>query len=318
MPMRKPLVLVILLVVFIGGFYLWWRNGTSAVNPKDTSEKVFVIPQGEAIRNVGNSLKKEGLIKDPVVFFLFLKKNGLDRNIQAGSFKLSPSMNLAQIMDTLGHGSVDAWITIPEGYRSEEIAEVLAQNVETYDDSWVAALKEEEGYLFPDSYLIPKNADVATVISILRNNFNAKIDTIGLSSDDPRLNDIVITASLIEREALRDDEKPMIASVISNRLEDGMSLDIDATLQYAKGKSSNGKWWTVPTGEDREINSLYNTYRNPGLPPTPIANPGIEAIKAALNPDTTPYYYYIHDPKGNVHFARTLDQHNANVAKYLR
>ncbi len=315
--MRKLVILAIIGLIIFGIVSLWWRNGISAVNPKDTGSKVFVIPKGEAVRNIGNALKKEGLIRDPVVFFIYLKQNNLDQGIQAGSYKLSPSMDLVKIMDTIGHGTVDIWVTIPEGLRSEEIAQILQKEIPTYSPDWVPTLKDEEGYLFPDTYLIPKDADVSTVISILKGNFSKRIGEIGLSMEDPKLSEIVILASLIEREALKDEEKPLIASVIYNRLENGMALDIDATLQYAKGKSARGKWWEVPTGTDRQVDSPYNTYKNPGTPPGPIANPGIEAIRAAKEPASSGYYYYIHDTKGNVHFARTLEEHNVNVQRYL-
>lgn len=315
--MRKSLVVIVLLIVVVLGITLWWRNGLQAVDSKDTTEKSFVIPKGSAVRAIGNDLKEAGLIRDPVVFFIYIKMNNLDRDIQAGSYKLSAAMDLTEIMDTLRHGSVDVWVTVPEGYRAAEIADVLKNNVGTYDESWVETLEEEEGYLFPDTYLIPKDADIATVISIMKNTFNARIEEIGLTPDDPDLHRIVTVASLIEREALRDDEKAVIASVISNRLADGMSLDIDATLQYIKGKDASGKWWVVPTGADKALNSPYNTYRNPGIPPGPIANPGIEAIKAAVSPAASDYYFYIHDPDGNVHFAKTLEEHNRNIERYL-
>lgn len=315
----KKLWVVIVLVVLIGFIgFTWWNNGNSPVNAKDTTKKVFVIPKGAAVRIIGNSLKEQGLIKDPVVFFVYIKKNGLDKKIQAGSYKLSPSMSLSQIIDELRQGTVDVWITIPEGYRATEIAEVLKANIGTYNDNWIEPLEEQEGYLFPDTYLIPKDADIATIISILNNNFYSKIASVGLDRDSKNLSSIITMASLIEREALRDDEKPIIASVINNRLRNDMSLDIDATLQYVKGKNFKGEWWSVPTGGDKDINSPYNTYKNIGLPPGPIANPGFEAIRAAANPGKSDYYFYIHDESGKVHFARTLEEHNRNVEKYLR
>lgn len=314
--MRKLFIVIFTLVILLIGISFWWSNGLSPVNKKDKSQKVFVIPKGMAVRAVGNKLKEQGFIKDPVVFFIYIKKNGMDQNIQAGSYKLSPSMTLPQIMETIRHGTIDSWVTIPEGLRSEQIAEILQKEIPTYDASWVAVLKKEEGYLFPDTYLIPKDADIDTVISILENNFYVKAESIGLTKENPKLNNIIIVASLIEREALFDDEKPLIASVIYNRLRDGMALDIDATLQYAKGKS-NGKWWAVPTGADRQIDSSYNTYKYPGLPPGPISNPGIMAIKAAYSPSASDYYFYIHDPKGKVHFSKTITEHNLNIEKYL-
>jgi len=247
---------------------------------------------------------------------LYVKKKGIDTGIQAGSYRLSPSMTLQQVMDTLQHGTIDVWVTIPEGFRAEEIAEVLEDTLISYQPEWVDKLKQNEGYLFPDTYLIPTEADIDSVISIMRNNFNTKVESIGL---DPQsnLNEIVIIASLIEREAITDNEKFIISSVIDNRLNAGMGLDIDATLQYIKGKS-NGNWWTVPTGEERQINSPYNTYRNAGLPPGPISNPGIVAIEAAMNPSKSPYFFYIHDREGNIYFAENLNEHNENVNRYLK
>lgn len=314
--MKKSSIIFVGIVIVILGGFIWWGNGNAPVNAKDTSDKVFVVPKGATIRAIGNDLKEEGLIRDPVIFFLYIKKNNLDTSIQAGSYKLSPSMTLDQIIKTMQTGSIDVWITIPEGYRSEEVAETIAQVVDTYDDSWIRALKEHEGFLFPDTYLVPRDADVETIISIMRNNFNTKLNEAGIDPNDQNILDIVTMASLIEREAITDDEKPLIASVISNRLNEGMGLDIDATLQYITGKS--GSWWEVPTGEERTIDSPYNTYRYAGLPPGPIANPGIEAIKAAVSPADTSYYYYIHDSSGKSHFATTLSEHNNNVNTYLR
>lgn len=314
--MKKGSIVLIGIVIAVLGGFIWWNNGNAPVDLKDTSSKVFVVPKGATVRAIGNDLKEEGLIRDPVIFFLYIKKNNLDTSIQAGSYKLSPSMTLEQIINTMQTGSIDVWITIPEGYRSEEVAETLAQTIDTYDDSWIPALKEHEGFLFPDTYLVPRDADVDAVINIMRNNFNTKLNEAEIDPDDPNILDIVTMASLIEREAITDDEKPLIASVISNRLNEGMGLDIDATLQYITGTS--GSWWEVPTGEERSIDSPYNTYRYAGLPPGPIANPGIEAIKAAVNPANTPYYYYIHDSSGKSHFAETLSEHNNNVNTYLR
>lgn len=314
--MKKRYILLAVIIISVVAGFFWWTNGNAPVDKKNTETRVFVVPKGAAVRAIGNELKEEGLIRDPVIFFLYVKKNNLDTSIQAGSYKLSPSMTLEQIIKTMQTGSIDAWVTIPEGYRSEEVAEVLAQSVDSYDDSWIMSLKENEGFLFPDTYLIPRDADVDTVISIMRNNFNTKVVEAGIDPNDPEILDIVTMASLIEREAITDDEKPLIASVISNRLDEGMGLDIDATLQYITGE--NGSWWEVPTGAERAIDSPYNTYRYAGLPPGPIANPGIEAIKAAVNPARTSYYYYIHDSSGENHFAETLEGHNRNIDEYLR
>lgn len=314
--MKKISVLISIILITLAAGTVWWANGNAPVDPKSETSAVFVVNKGDGVREIANHLKEKDLIKSRIVFFLIVKQLRLDKKIQAGDFRLSPKMTATEIARNLTHGTLDIWITIPEGKRAEEIAEILKKELLSFEPSWQSILKSNEGYLFPDTYLIPKDADINTIISIMKNNFNAKIKSIILSQNDTRLREIIIIASLIEREALIDSEKPIIASVIANRLKDGMSLDIDATLQYIKGKDTTGKWWSVPTIEDKKINSEYNTYRNTGLPPFPISNPGLSAIKAALNPEQSVYYYYIHDSKGNVHFAKTLEEHNQNIKKY--
>ncbi len=316
--MRKLYILIILAILVFVAILIWWNNGLLPVNPRDNSPKMFVIPKGTAIRTVGNELKNAGLIRDPVVFFIYIKQNNLDRAVQAGSYRLSPSMNLPKIMDTLGHGTVDIWVTLPEGLRSEEIAKILKDSIPSYQASWINSLKQEEGYLFPDTYLIPKDADINAVISILENNFYKKIATIGLSKNTSGLNKILIEASLIEREAKFAEDRPNVSSVIQNRLNNGIALQIDATVQYAVGFSPiTNKWWNQPDAAHLKVNSSYNTYINVGLPPTPICNPGLSAIEAATSPADTNYVYYVNDSKGKLHFAQNLKEHNNNIQKYL-
>lgn len=320
-PTMKRLFVVLFLfaVIIIGGF-IWWSRGQLPVDKNNTSEQIYVIPKGAPIREIGNTLKEQGLIRDPVIFFLTLKIQGKDRNIQAGSYRLSPSMSVAQILDNLEHGTLDIWVTIPEGLRAEEIAAILEEKLAAYDPSWVAELKKNEGYLFPETYLIPQTAELSDVLNILNNTFNQKIAEVGLTPDSPELSRILTIASLIEREALFEDDQHLISSVIQNRLNIDMPLQIDATVQYALGYSeSEKKWWRRNlTREDLQTQSLYNTYERTGLPPGPIASPGILAIEAAINPDTSDYLFYLHDADGHAHFAEDLDGHNENIEKYLR
>jgi UPF0755 protein len=317
--MKRLMVFGVVLAIILFGAFLWWQNGKGAANIDDKSEKLFVIPPGSTVREIGNSLKKEGLIRDPVIFFLLVKQQGKDRDIQAGDYRLSASMNLDKLLDSLTHGTLDKWVTFPEGLRAEEYAEILKKEFSTYEPSWDEALLSQNGYLFPDTYLIPVNATEDIVITTLTNNFYTKVSPLNLTKDSPNLSEIVIIASLIEREVKKDEEKPLVASVIYNRLEEGMALQLDASVQYALGKSNNrAKWWQPVTGDDlKETVSAYNTYANPGLPPTPISNPGYESIKAALNPAKTDYFYYISEDNGTSHFAKTLQEHNANIRKYL-
>ncbi len=314
----KRIIIICILTLIVIFSYVWWVHGNAPANKQDTSQKVFVVERGEGVRAVANSLKKQGLISDPTVFFIMVKKEGKDNAIQAGDYKLSASMNLSQIIDALSHGIMDIWVTIPEGMRADEIADILEKKIPSYDKTWRQQLRLHEGTLFPDTYLIPKDATIDSVISILENNFEKKISEVSLTPNSANLQKTLIIASLIEREALFDDDRPLVSSVIHNRVDIGMKLDIDASVQYALGKQSNGKWWKKDlTPQDLQIKSPYNLYTSPGLPPTPICNPGLSSIKAAINPTETDYLYYVSDKAGNLHFAKTFKEHQSNIAKYI-
>lgn len=315
--MKRLPVTVIILIVLIGGFFLWWTNGTSPADAKDLAKQTFIIKKGEGVRNIANNLKEGGLIKDPVVFFLLVKQMGIEKNIQAGSYTLSPSQNARDIAKSLTVGTQDIWITIPEGKRAEEIADILSVNLSSYDESWLAQLVENEGYLFPDTYLFPKEATVDMVISTMRNTFDQRFTQVNNSTNLSK-EELVILASMIEREAKHEEDRPLVSSVMHNRLGLSMALQIDATVQYALGFSLSQKtWWKNElTLDDLKINSPYNTYENVGLPPTPISNPGLSVLKAAANPTDTEYLYYISDKNGINHYAKTIEQHNTNIKKY--
>lgn len=315
--MRRVVALVSLIAVVFLVVSVWWKNGTSALNPNNKKEVIFIVKKGEGIRSISNRLKKENLIKDPIVFFLLVKRLNLDNKIQAGDFRLSPSMDAEKIAENLTHGTLDIWLTITEGQRAEEIANLLEKNIPSYQKSWDEDLALNEGYLFPDTYLIPKDAGIDLVISIMKGNFEKKYSTISKKSS---LSDreTVIIASLIEREAKLDLDRPLVASVIMNRLRIGMPLQIDATVQYALGdENNNGKWWKRDlTRDDLKIDSPYNTYVNVGLPPAPISNPGLDVLNAAANPVNSSYLYYISDSSGKNHYAKTIEEHNSNIRKY--
>ncbi len=316
--MRKILITLAILTTVLIIAVLWWKNGLSAVSPSDKKPHIFVVEKGQGIREISKNLKDQGLIKDQIVFFLLTKKLGLDKKIEAGDYRLYPSMSAVQIVTNLTHGTLDTWVTIPEGNRTAEIAEILKNQVPSYKDSWRAELENNEGYLFPDTYLIPKDADVKLVISIMRNNFELKYSTLETSKNGLTKDQVVTVASLVEREARFDKDRSLIASVILNRLNLGMKLDIDATLQYALGyQEAEKRWWKKTlTDNDKAINSPYNTYRNGGLPPTPISNPGLASLDAVINPATTNFLYYISDSKGNNHYATTIQGHEENIRKY--
>lgn len=317
--MSKNLVAILLIILVFGLLFAWWKNGVRAVNSNDKTQKIFVIEKGEGVRVISNKLKKENLIRDSVVFFLLIKKMGLDDKIQAGDFRLSASMSASQIAQTLISGRLDIWFTIPEGKRAEEIADILKTNFTTYDESWRSELVKHEGYLFPDTYLLPKDSSIELIISVMRKNFDKKYA--GINFDKPSFftqTEIVIIASIIEREAKFPQDRELVASVMENRLKIDMALQIDATIQYALGYQQEEKsWWKKQlTAQDLRIDSAYNTYRVAGLPPGPISNPGLASLRAASNPADTNYYYYVSDKEGHSHYAKTREEHDENIKKY--
>lgn len=316
--MKRLIVLIGVLIVIVFGLYIWWTNGTRPVDKNNNTAKIFVVGQGAGVREIANNLKSEGLIRDPIVFFLLTKRLGVDKDIQAGDFRLNPSMNMYDVIEALRHGTLDIWVTIPEGLRTNEIAEILKKKIPTYQDIWSTELQKHEGYLFPDTYLISRDADINSIISIFQNNFEKKYSTLDTSKTDLTKNQIVTIASLIEREARHDQDRPLVSSVINNRLDIGMKLDIDATIQYALGyQPLEKRWWKRSlTAGDKLLNSPYNTYKVAGLPPTPISNPGLESLRAAINPANTNYLYYITDKNGVNRYAEDLDGHEANIEKY--
>jgi len=316
--MKRSIILLTVLLLSAGAAVLWWKNGSRAQDPANKTSQIFVVAKGEGVREIANSLKQKRLIKDPIVFFLQTKRLGLDKDLEAGDFRLSPSMSLYEIIQNLTHGTLDIWVTIPEGIRAEEIANILKKNTPSYKPDWRETLATREGYLFPDTYLIPRDADINLVMSLLNKNFSKKYT--GTDGGKSRLTqqEIVTIASLVEREAKFAQDRPLVASVIFNRLGIGMKLDIDATVQYALGWQEDEKtWWKKNlTSDDLKISSPYNTYRNAGLPPTPISNPGLSSILSVTNPAKTNYLFYISDKYGHLHFATTIKEHNANIQKY--
>jgi UPF0755 protein len=318
--MKKIISVVLLLVIFVFVGFLWWTDSSSPADFNNKNSVVFVVEKGKGIREISTGLKEKGLIKSPVAFFILIKQTGLDKGIQAGKYCLSASMTMQEITQKLTHGGVcDVTAKIIEGQRAAEIAEILKKSVPTYDSSWITTLVANEGYLFPDTYRIPIDANIEGIIAQMRDNFDSKYAEINTNNSKLLKSQIVILASLIEREAITNEERPIIAGILMNRLNAGIALQVDATIQYAKGKNPlTNKWWEpVMLEEYKSVISQYNTYLHAGLPPGPISNPGLESLRAAANPTDTDYLYYIHDKTGQIRYAKTAREHSANVEKYL-
>lgn len=305
----------------LGGI-AWLVQSSSAVDPAATQTVRFVIPKGQSIKKIGDELVAQKLIRSTVAFRYTIWKNHLTQKIQAGTFDLSPSMTTEELAQKLTTGTNDIKVTIPEGKRVEEVAEYF-KDFEGFDSiEFLKLSKKDEGYLFPDTYLFPAQADAATVHSLLRKTFD-KVATDNkfeqkAKKSERSLSDIVILASILEREAKSAEDMKMVAGILYNRLDNGIALQVDATMQYVKGYDKVKKqWWTPALSEDKKLDSKYNTYKYPGLPPAPISNPGLKALEAAVSPTVSDNYYYITDNDGNMHYAETYEEHLANIEKYL-
>ena len=325
------LFIVVLLVVSVAGFS-WWRINSKPVSFEEQKTR-FVIPKGRSATQIGGALFEERLIRNPLVFKIYVQVTGKAKKIQSGQYTLSPNFTLKEIVVRLTSGPEELWVTIPEGLRREEIVEKFISGLEmdgeessVFRQEFLAESEGQEGFLFPDTYLFPREATASQVVSKLRNTFEAKTESLqeDIGRSNYTLNEIVTLASIIERETKKGDERPTVAGIYYKRLENGVLLQADATVQYAVADERcpvNGvqcNWWPVITRQDWEINSPYNTYKFPGLPPAPIASPGLTSLEAAVSPLESDYWYYIHDKDGIIHFASTLEEHNRNVNIYLK
>jgi UPF0755 protein len=317
----RLIFLFFLAVVVAWGGWFWWRYSIVPVDPLDTTPIMFVVSQGEGAKEIAADLASQNLIHSSTGFYILIKLLGIETQIQAGNFRLNKSMDARTIAQELTHGILDVWVTTFEGWRDEEIATQLAKDLDIPEDQFLQYATE--GYMFPDTYLIPRDATGAAVAKIFLNNFNAKV-TAAMREDAKKTGlpfaQIIALASIVEREGKTSTDRPVIAGVLLNRIKLGMPLQVDATLQYALGYQPFEKtWWKKElSDDDKQITSPYNTYINPGLPPEPISNPGLESIKAAIYPASTDYLYYLHDKTGAVHYAKTVEEHNANITKYLQ
>lgn len=314
---------------------LLWYDGL-LTRPLDLNgtEQPFSVNAGESVDSIANRLEDVGLIRDAGAFRTYLIYSGLDTTIQSGKYKLSTAMSAIDVARELQDATPEEvnFVILP-GWRLEEIAaalptsgltitpeEFLLAARQSYPDyDFLQGAATTEGFLFPDTYIVPRTVTVDLFIHGLLRNFGLRL-TPDIRHEFERkgltVYQAVTLASLVEREAVQDEEKPLIASVYLNRYNINMKLDADPTVQYALGYNIvQQSWWTSPlTLIDLQVNSPYNTYINAGLPPTPIANPSMEALRAVAFPAETSYLYFRArcDGSGFHDFSETFDEHLAN------
>jgi len=308
-------------------FYVSALNYT--LNPDSSKRVVIQVEKGSSASDVADQLAEKELIRSPFVFNLYLKQNDLADQIKAGRIVLQENFDLKKIVDTLIEGRSEEFaVTILEGWTLKQIAEHLEELDLTMAKDFLdcaAGCPFEfdflpdgylEGYLYPDTYFVNLTSFnnqrfISRTIKTLQNRLSDK-DWEAIQNSERPFEEIMIMASIVEREERDPDEQPTVAGILWDRLDNGVGLGADATVLYALGRTKGGL-----TYDDLQVDSPYNTRKYRGLPPTPIANPSISSILAALYPKKTPYFYYLHDPQGEVHYGKTLEEHNANKRKYL-
>ena len=295
----------------------WWSTQLSPVSG-DTAIQKIVIEKGKSAAGIAKQLKTENLIRSEFAFKIYTRQSS--QTLTAGTFLISPSMGIEEIVKVLSGTPNETWVTLIEGWRVEEIAEELSEKLKVKSEKFLEVA--EEGYMFPDTYLFPREYTAEQIAKTLRDNFDQKYTSelkTKMKSKGLNEKEGVILASIVEREARSDKARIEVASILLKRFKIGMGLNADATIQYALGYQKDEKsWWKRHLKrDDLKIGSAYNTYIHRGLPPTPICNPGLSALKAVANADpSTPYLYYYHDSKGNSYYGKTLDEHNENVANH--
>lgn len=328
--MRKALWAVIAVVVVLGvaaGFVAWSMFGDRQLPAAPTT--VDIAP-GLDVHGIAGQLERSDVVKSSVCLELYLRARHLTSHILAAEYDFPAHESVSEVADVLAAGGHPATVrvTIPEGFTVAQVARRLEQRglidgaefIQNARDTNLtiagARTRGLEGYLFPDTYEVPRHTTASAVASLLTKRFFAELPPnyeMTARRMHYRVPQIVTVASMIEREAKIDAERPLIAGVIYNRLRLGMPLQIDATIEYALPRHK-----TALSFGDLALDSPYNTYRYRGLPPTPIANPGRKSLLAAFHPAKVDYLYYVYRGGGRHQFSRTLQEQQAAEHKYLR
>jgi UPF0755 protein len=330
--MKKFLAAVLFLILIAAGGAWWGQQLLRTPYKSFAGEEVFVdIPTGTGVAAIASRLSDAGVVPHPLVFRAAVRLAGVDKQLQAGEYRFADAATPGEVADRLARGDVyTRAVTFREGLTIWEMADVFAQGglgtkedflLEARDVSRIAAVDPEasslEGYLFPDTYQLPRSvgakgivdAMVAGFLRVFDADLRAAAAARGLSARE-----VVTIASLVEKETASAPERPIVSAVYQNRLRIGMGLQCDPTVIYALQLA--GKWNGNLTRENLRVDSPYNTYRYAGLPPGPIASPGRASLEAAVRPAEAPYLYFVSRNDGTHAFATTLAEHNQNVARW--
>ncbi len=290
------------------------------VPPLSFQQNVLIeIPEGASVVAIAEEFEEQGLISSPFLLKVLFKVTSSDDDVQAGPYLFTHPVGLVELWYRLSHGISGIGvisITLPEGFTTRQMADRFDKNLPEFDKAlFLEQTQLQEGYLFPDTYAFIQTATTDDVIQTLSYTFTKKLESLNdeiLAFGRP-VHDVVTMASLLEREGKTLEDRQMIAGILWKRVDEGMALQVDAVFGYIFERET-----FHPSFEDLEIDSPYNTYTNPGLPPGPIANPGLESLRAAVTPTESEYWYYLTGDDGTMHYATTFEEHKENKAQYLK
>ncbi len=326
--------LLLVLVVFAGGivtasYFAWYRPHQSFPE----NQQFVLIEKGTPSYQISQILQREGVVRHWYWFLAYLKVMKHSAHLQAGEYLFEQPISVAQVADKLIRGQVYyREVTIPEGYSLFEIADLVQQKGLLASDDFLQAVRQVnklsdlvslqgnlEGYLFPDTYRLTRGTRAEEFVGMMTSKFKdiyAKKLELPLKQSPYSLNEVITMASLIEKETAVDEERPLVAAVFYNRLKRKMPLQCDPTVIYAV--KLKGDYHGKILQSHLEVDSPYNTYVRLGLPPAPIANPGIRSIEAALTPAHVDYLYFVSNNNGGHTFSKTLEEHQKAVAAYRK
>ncbi len=322
--MMRRFFLFVLIVLCLGAIAVgaFVSDAYFASPKKGVSDIVFVIPSGASVDFIAQSLKKEQIISNAFFFKVYTRLSHTSSALQAGTFLLKTHMSFHSVISVLMNAkSQEVQVTIPEGYTKEQIGTVIMAVLPTISEGdWKDATKGQEGFLFPDTYRFRADAEAKTIVEIMNLTLKRRLTENNIAVPDNQImtngmsyHDVITLASILEREVRSSHEMATVAGIFLRRLKIGMALQADSTVNYVTGKQTPG----IST-DDSRIDSPYNTYKNMGLPPGPISNPGMNAIRAVLNPVMTDNLYFLTTPDGRVVYAKTFEEHVSNKYKYVK
>jgi UPF0755 protein len=330
--MKKLAVLFLLILLAAGAAGVWvYQRVGEPYRGYQTAEQFVEVPVGAGSRAIGDRLVQAGIVKDALSFRIGLYVSGKGRQLQAGEYRFDRGMTPIEVIDKLARGDVHVInVTFPEGLTMVEMGKIFETQGLGPAKAFLAAgrdplpikaldpaARDLEGYLFPETYLLPRRTDAARLVGLMTDRFERVfMPALGEAARARGLTvrQAVTLASLVEKEASRPEERPLVAAVYANRLRIGMALQCDPTVIYALDRA--GKYTGNLRREDLAFDSPYNTYRYPGLPPGPIASPGRASLEAAVHPAQVDFLYFVSRNDGSHEFARTLEEHNRNVQKW--